>query len=205
MLTRICIVLPLAVALIATPAVAQLGPAEDPETGTDPSTSGPIAPDPSPVQPDTDADTARLLLSAHHGIPEADVFADALVAPTRTLRGIATNPDVFPLYRQRALSALAYWPDAWLADELSRLATDPASGDLMQHHAVLLLARVFPDRATDVVDAWLYDDDVQRRLTAIESIVTFGEATRREALSTRLMVETSPVVAGRIREALQLR
>jgi len=196
---RLLCTLPLALALLASPAAAQLGPDPVVDPGTTPDPTVPVEVDAS------DLETARLLLSAHHGIPDADAFTGALDAPVPALRVLATDEDVFPLYRQRALSALGYWPDAWLGDELARLATDPASGDLLQHHAVLLLARLYPEQSTPVVRAWLDDDDVQRRLTAIEAVDAFGSDTLRTALEDRMTIEPSPVVVERIEEALELR
>lgn len=194
---RLTLTLLVAGALLTSPVHAQLGPDPDPNLPSDPGSPDAVS--------DEDLATARLLLSAHHGIPEAAAFDDALDAPVPVLRVLATDPNVFPLYRQRALSALGYWADQWLGDELSRLATDPASGDLMQHHAVLLLAQHFGVRSVGVVEAWLTDDDVQRRLTAIEAIDAHGGDALQTLLHDQLSVEDHPVVQQRIEEALEVR
>jgi len=184
---------------LGTPALAQLDP-DDP-TQLEP----PVAPDTpeTPDPSDEEVETLLLLLSGYHGLPEAELFESQLNDPRPMLWMLALDEGVFPLYRERALAALCYWPDATLEAHLRDVAMDVQTPEISRHQAIGLLASTFPYTAgTEVALSVLDDTDVQLRLSAIAALAQIGSVDAIQALNDRLAVEDHPVVARAIEDEL---
>lgn len=178
------------------PIAAQIGPAV-PEDPTHPV-----------VEPGDEAsqrETAELLLSGYHGIPEAEVFERALVDPHATLLEIATDPQASPIHRDRALAALANWPSEQVRSLYEGLLVNADTTDMVRHRVIGHLAIGYGDDALDTVAAYLDSDDVQFRLTAVQALGEIGTPAAIARLEQASQVEASEMVRQEMLQRVQTR
>ena len=145
-----------------------------------------------------------LLLSAHHELPAAEMFAEAAADAETVLYAIAGDAGTFQHHRNRAYGALGYWADADLQRfyatqfELA-LASEHESTYFSSHHLVGLIGRHFPEAAPNLIGDLLHSEDVQIRLSAVEALRTADSEHARGLLIEAYPVETNATV----REAIQ--
>ena len=140
----------------------------------------------------------QLLLSAHHELPDRALFEGASDQARAHLLDFATDLDVFPLYRYRALEALgAYYAD----DQVLRLYASvlkDAGSERAQHRVMLLAARFFGDQATGLLTPFLSDKNIQLRITAVEALALIHSETSRAMLRAAASSEPDPGLATRM-------
>ena len=182
---------------LAAPVAAQLGAPTGPEV------SEPEVPE-VPVEASEDRETLTLLLSGYHGLPEAAVFEARFDDPRALLLALLQDPSVGPIHYDRALAALAYWPNPEVRAVYDRHLVD-ATRPMMVHHIIVNYVRGFGDEALDAVLPYLSSEDVQVRLTVVEALRVHGTPRAVEALIAAEQGESHALVRERIREATALR
>ena len=189
-----------AVLAFLMPIHAQLSPSPSPSPSP-----GAEAPELDSAEAAVDLDRATTLLSGYHGIPEASVFETQLTDPLGTLLFIARSADSSPIHRDRALGALAYFPDGEVLTLYTSLLSDPETPELVQHRVLGHLALAYGDAAIPFADGFLASEDVQFRLTAIQVLSELRSPEAAARLDAAALDESSDVVLERIEAARRLR
>ena len=86
----------------------------------------------------------ELLLSAHHGLPPREAF-DAIEGAQAELWRLLDDPGTFGVFRDRALLALGYWPDARLRSWIEQYLASATGERMLDHNALLLYAEHWAD------------------------------------------------------------
>jgi len=178
-----------AMLLLALPVSAQVGPAPEDEA--------PVPAAPDPVEPAFTAEEREavfVMLTAYHALPNAATFEAAARAPQAALWSITRDETVSPLFRDRALAALTYWPTPELRAHLESLLRSPDTREMVVHRALGQLATAFGDDAVGVIVPFLGVDDVQLRLTAVHALREIGSVRAAAALDEAALHERHPVV-----------
>lgn len=158
----------------------------------------------APAVPDADEiATATLLLSGYHGIPSAEEFEAALDDPRAVLSVIATDPGASPIHRDRAIGALAYWPNDALRVFYEELLAAPDTPEMVRHRVIGHLAVAFGDAAIETIAPYLDDTDVQFRMTAVHALGQIGTPAAFQRLEQAAIDEPSPIVLERIQQIRQ--
>lgn len=144
---------------------------------------------------------AMLLLSGYHGIGTRQEFEAALAEPSAILGAIARDPASDPVHRDRALAALAYWPDEQTLSLYASLLASPDTSEMNRHRLIGYLAKGYGERAIPWVEHYLTVPDLQFRLTAIEALSGMKSDHARDLLLQAEVVEVSPVALERIKAA----
>lgn len=122
------------------------------------------------------------MLSGYHFSPSREKFDEAFepAEATEALREIASDDDVRPSLRSRAVDTLGFYDDDKTVSFLKGLL-DGADEDapkkekrvagVLRHHAIISLARNHTDsQAVSLLDGLLEDDNLQIRLTVIAAL-----------------------------------
>lgn len=144
----------------------------------------------------------KLLLSAHHDLPDKHLFLKASPDARALLLELARDASQFKLHRYRALEALgAYWADDEVFELYARLLA--GKGDvLLKHRVMMFAAAAFGDRSVPLISPYSHDADVQLRMTAAEALIRVNTETSRAALRAALGQEDEPMVRRRIEGGL---
>jgi HEAT repeat protein len=167
---------------------------------------GPIV-DPIPVVQPTvasaDVETAALLLSGFHGIADQATFAEQIAEPVPVLWSIVRDGTRAGFMRDRALIALAYWPDETLRAHLMTMLAEAPDDSMDKHTAMTLLARGFGESALSTLVPMLHSADLQIRLSAVDSLRLIGSPAAREALASARSGESHRLVLEAIDQILR--
>jgi hypothetical protein len=197
--------LPLSLLLVATllsgAALAQTSPS----TPAIPGGVGPAVVTPVEVPTVTDArEQVLVLLSAHHGIPERARF-DALVDdPSAVLFALIAEPDLNPIFWDRAVAALAMWPSDAVRTLYTELLAQPPR-EMVRHRVIGHAVVAFGDDALPLVTPYLRAADVQLRLTTVDVLGHLATPAAFAALDAVRSEEASALVLERIERATLLR
>lgn len=149
-----------------------------------------------------EVEAVLLLLSAHHQLPESERFETVTPNVEPILHYLTHSTDIEPLFRDRALEALSYFPNAQTFARWAEVFMDEDERELVRHRMLALLADNGAPSAIGFAVIWLQDDDVQRRLTAVLAMANQG-VPGRTLLAERLEIEESELVREAISEALK--
>lgn len=184
----------LALSLMTAPAAAQQLGGDEPAGEL-----VPVAPSIAPA----DVETAVLLLSGFHGIADQATFAEQIAEPVPVLWSIVRDASRPHFIRDRALIALAYWPDNTLRAHLMTMLNQASDDSLDKHTAMTLLARGFGEDALTTLLPLLQSDDLQVRLTAVDSLRLIGTPASLEALAGARQTESHRLVIEAIDQILR--
>jgi hypothetical protein len=150
------------------------------------------------------AKTARLLLSGYHGLPSKQQLEDKLPNARHVLLAYAQDDRVFPLYQKRALRALGYYADAEVKSLYEAKLADSDTEDMVRHTLIGLLAEHFGADSVSTISPYLYKEDVQLRLTAVEALRKVDSDAAQAALNEAKKEETNTIVKRRLEEATRI-
>jgi HEAT repeat protein len=152
-------------------------------------------------------DRIVLLLSGYEYFPTAADLGEVTADPVPYLLVIVydTSERWLPTHHHRAIGALGYFPTETVRAHLDYLLGSDETPDLMRHHVMNALSNGFGDDALDDLEAFLYNDDLQLRLTAVAAIGAIGTELSVDVLSRALPIETSDLVRERIQTSLTSR
>ena len=186
-------------ALLAASILLLAGPTFGQDQGA--GTPTPVTGQPSgPVQPSADAKARlRLLLSGYHGLPPKAEFET--IAGVKALLYVFAHDASDALHRDRALAALAYFPDGSVFRLYAEILGDASTPEGTRHRVMRLLAEAFGDRALPLLRPYLEADDLRLRLTAVAAVGDIGSDAATDALRARIDRETHPVVRERLERA----
>lgn len=135
---------------------------------------------PSLAYADDDRTLSALLL-AHHEAPTRAQLESKVSDVRRRLIAFSTNVRVLPPLRDRAIDALAAWPDAEVEVAFRTiLARD--DDDRARHRVLFAYGRAFPREAPRIVGAFLESGDRELRRTAVESLARVPTPAARAVL-----------------------
>ncbi|MGM0558897.1 MAG: HEAT repeat domain-containing protein [Myxococcota bacterium] len=187
--------------MLAVAAPAAAGDAADEPDQNLPQASAPKSVD--QLEPSV-AKTARLLLSGYHGLPSKQQLEDKLPNTRQVLMAYAQDERVFPLYRKRALRALGYYADDEVQSLYEAMLADSDTEDMVRHTLLGLLAEHFGADGVSTIEPYLYRDDVQLRLTAVEALRKIDSDAALDALNKAKKEETNQIVKRRLEEATRI-
>jgi len=166
----------------------------------------------APKTDDAQSPKERLLflLSGYHYFPTSDDLGK-LGSPEEVaelLRAMAQDVSERPTLRMRAMDALMYFSDAITLAYVEHVATQDATAppellrteQLMQHHAIMTLAKIQKEGAVDRLVPLLAHTDIQLQMTAISALGKHGGEKGRSALLAAAKKESSPVVQREYRK-----
>jgi hypothetical protein len=171
-----------------------------------------LAPDAEPVETTipvhaVSADAiaqARTLLSAYHALPTREQLEAALGAAAQgALWAIVRDEEGSALHRDRAVVALAAWPDDTLRQYLDEVLTTAGEDDMDRHRAITVYTRAFGDASLDVIAPLLAEGSLQVRLTAIDAVQGIGTPTARALLESVRPLQAERLALDHLDEALQ--
>lgn len=183
----------LALSLVSVPASAQQLGGDEP--------AGELVPV-VPAAAPADVETAVLLLSGFHGIADQATFAEQIAEPVPVLWSIVRDATRPHFMRDRALIALTYWPDETLRSHLMTMLTQASDDSMDKHTAMTLLARGFGEDALPTLVPMLQSEDLQIRLTAVDSLRLIGTPASLEALASARQGEAHRLVIEAIDQVL---
>ena len=138
-------------------------------------------------------------LAHHHQLPDRETLEKASDNARAIVFEIARDDDAFLLHRQRALKALALWPDDEVYEYLSELLEDEATENGLRHHLLPVLANGFGEEALDDLSPYLLENsDPQIRISAAGAIAEISGDNAGELLDEALETEEHPLVESRI-------
>lgn len=144
------------------------------------------------------------MLAMYHKTPSKQAFDAVSKRAPELLLGFATQADLMPAHRSRALDALgAYYPDARVRMVFANIATTAQNPTGLRHDAMLLGARYFGKDFVPTLSTTLSDSDLQIRYTAVEALANIGDPTALASIKKALSVETSTFVRKRMEDALR--
>ena len=153
---------------------------------------------------DLRAERARIqrLLSAHHELPDKIFFERASQDARSLLFDFATDLNIFPLYRYRALEALGlHYGDDHVLDLYSKVLATPS--DFGAHHRVMMYAAsFFGEQATALLAPMTSSKDAQLRRTAYEALLVVGSEGAMATLERARAREDDPLLLARLDEVL---
>lgn len=156
------------------------------------------------AQRDIRAERANIqrLLSAHHELPDKVFFERASQDARAILFDFATDLNIFPLYRYRALEALGlHYGDDRVLDLYAKVLATPS--DFGAHHRVMMYAATFfGERATPMLAPMVSSKDVQFRRTAYEALLIIGSEGAMATLERARAKEDNPLLLARLDEVL---
>ena len=175
-------------------------------TGTDWAAGAPIGWNEHTLEQET-LDQIILLLSGYEYFPTAEDLIAVTTNPVPYLLVITYDTDNrwLPTHTHRAIGALAYFPNTTTQAQLTYLLTSSGTPELARHHAMNALATGFGEAALGPLEAFLYNDDLQLRLTAVSAISSIASEQSAQILHTVLPIESNHIVRERIQAALASR
>lgn len=143
------------------------------------------------VTPHVDAalvEQAVVLLSAYHALPTRDQLVAALGDSARdVLWFVLDSDDANALVRDRALVALAGFPDEQLRVRLEQIVADRSEANYMdRQRAIAAHARAFGDASIDLLVTLFDEPDRDSQITAIHALREVGTPAARAALESVL-------------------
>lgn len=150
----------------------------------------------------TDAEAQiKRLLSHHHEVPLRKDLEHQVPGAREVLDAIARDASAFTFYRQRALAALAQWPDARTMALYEEILNGSATPEALRHHVIAFAARAFEDAAIGMLTPFLSAEDVQLRLSAATAIGRIGSEQAFGLLTKAAQHEADPLVREHMLEA----
>ena len=134
------------------------------------------------------------LLGAYEDVPSAEDFRALGEGVVGELMEIGVEAQVPRSRRGRAVSALAFFPEAEVQGYLEARLADASDDSIVRRKAAYALGAGFGAAAVGPLGAALADDDLQLRIAAAGALGALGEPGRG-ALEGRLDAE--PEAAGR--------
>lgn len=144
------------------------------------------------------------LLSAHHGLPEAERFEAAVSDPSAALFALLAEEELNPIFYDRAVAALAYWPSDRVRALYDALLDDPGR-EMVRHRVMGHYAQAFGAQAVPAVAVFLEATDVQLRLTAVHVLAALNAPEAQAALQQASERETDATVLQQLERARTLR
>lgn len=170
--------------------------------------------DHEPTKPEEKTQTPQerllFLLSGYHYFPTSDdlgkVGSSEEVA--QWLRDLAQDVSERPTMRMRAMDALMYFSDETTLAYVEHVALQPPTAppeqlrteQLMQHHAIMTLAKIKKEGSVSALVSLLGHPDIQIQMTAISALGKHGSEAGRAALLEAAKKESSPVVQREYRK-----
>lgn len=165
---------------------------------------GSLLHDPSPAAP---AMTAReqllVLLSGHHGLPPREEIEAAVPTARALLWEIAHDEDQHPIQRDRAVAALAWWPDDDVRALYRRLISDSGTRTMLRHRAIAMAGAHLGPAMLEDIAALVDADDLQLRLSAIEALHAMAVPEARRVIERLDHPHQHPIVHERVRDMLR--
>jgi hypothetical protein len=118
------------------------------------------------AQTKTVEEKTALLLSAHHELPPRAVFEREVPGAKEVLKSLAMRAELFRPHRNRAIEALALWPDDDVRALYRALLADEATPELTKHRILLLVPRVFAGETAEIMEPWRTHPNPRFRRTA---------------------------------------
>jgi len=142
------------------------------------------------------------LLSAHHELPDKVFFERASVDARALLFDFATDPNLFPLYRYRALEALGmhYGDDVVFTLYAKVLGKSDDFGE--QNRVMMFSAVFFGERAVSLLAPMTTHEDAQLRRTAYEALALVGGESAMATLKTARQNEDNALLLERLDEVV---
>ncbi len=145
------------------------------------------------------------LLAAYHETPSKQAFEAASGRAASILETLATQSDLMPAHRARALDALgAYYPNARVRLLFAGVVSGAATPEGLRHSAMMLGARHFGADFVPALTPALTASDVQLRFTAVEALARIGGDLARAEIKKAMAGEKSSFVRERMERALML-
>jgi HEAT repeat protein len=158
---------------------------------------------PAPAQSEVEAErTLSLLLADYHGVPSRSTLEAVSPKARDILVSFARDEALFPLYRHRALSALAAWPDDEVRHLMFGMLSDKDTAEPMIHHLLGIVASAFGHQAVFAIEPFLTHADVQMRISAVAALAIIAHDDAQKLLAGARERETSQVVRERLDQAL---
>ena len=110
------------------------------------------------------------LLSAHHALPPRAVFEEHVPEAKQVLISLAMRTELFRPYRNRAIEALAMWPDDEVRQVYLALLDDAHTPVLTKHRILLLVPQVFGPEAPKILEPWRSHPDPKLQRTALTAL-----------------------------------
>lgn len=157
---------------------------------------------------DHDGDNSRAdieaLLSHYHELPDRETLEESDDDARSIVFEIARDDEAFLMHRQRAMSALAHWPDDEVYEFLVEQLDDDQTEDGLRHHLLPVVANGFGEDALEDIEPYLLEDsDPQIRISAAGAIAHNIEGERGiEMLEEALEQEDNPIVERRLEDYL---
>lgn len=155
-------------------------------------------------------DRIVFLLSGYHYFPTMEDLAkigdEATVSGI--LRELAQDPAERPTLRMRALDALMYFSDGLTLAYVEHTAlTEPAAApellrteQLMQHHAIMTLAKIRKEESSQILKPLLNHSDIQVQMTVISALGKHGGKTGKALLEESAKGKHTPAVQRELRK-----
>lgn len=139
------------------------------------------------------------ILSHYHEVPNRRQLEAGSDEARTIVFDIAQDEDAFIFHRQRAIRALAHWPDDEVYDYLIGLLNDEETEDGLRHHLLPVLAEGFGERSLEELKQFLFEaEDPHIRISAGGAIATIPGDEAHEMLLKALQRESSPIVQRRL-------
>jgi hypothetical protein len=146
-----------------------------------------------------------LLLSGYEYFPSSEDLLAVTDDPVPYLLAIAydVEGEYLPFHRHRAVAALAYYPSDFTHAHLVYLLESPDTPELTRHHVINALAMGWGEAALADLEPFLFDDDLQLRLTAVHALGTISTEASLQLLENVAEIERSEIVRERIQRMLR--
>ncbi len=148
--------------------------------------------------------SVQVLLANHHELPERSLLDEAADDARQIVTDIATDEEVFRLYRQRALMALGYWADEESYQIILEHLEDDQTPNSTRHLLMPVLGEhfahgEFEERTVDTLESYLFEaDDPHLRISAAKALNHIDSDTSVQLLRRALEVEEVDFVRERI-------
>ena len=147
----------------------------------------------------SDYETITALLSHHHEVPTRELLERGSDEAQQIVFEIAQDEEAFLFHRQRAIRALAYWPDDEVYNYLVALLEDETTEDGLRHHILPVLADGFGKQALDNLKPFVFEaSDPHIRISAAGAVSQIEGERAEEILLSALRSEDNPVVQSRL-------
>lgn len=157
-----------------------------------------------PALDGAERETLLTLLSSYHGLPPAVQFEESLTDPSSALFALLSEPELNPIFFDRAVAALAYWPSDAVRALYDALLEEPGR-EMVRHRVMGHYAQAFGDAAVPAVAPYLESGDVQLRLTAVSVLGGMQAPAAQDALLRAAERESDATVLQQIERATTLR
>lgn len=138
-------------------------------------------------------------LSHIHRLPTRAELEQASDRARALVYELATDEETFLFHRQRALRALAYWPDEELRTLYLELLHDESTERGLLFHILPAMADAFGEEAIDDLRPFLSDDDDPHiRISAAYAIASIPGDRGQQVLRQAQRDEHNPIVKARL-------